>query len=431
MKELLNRLLFVLISLIIFRIGSHIPVPGISPDQLQAIFSGGDTTFIGLFNLFSGGALANMSIFALGIVPYITASIIMQLLQVFLPSLEQMRKEGEAGRAKITGYTRIFTVFLALIQSFALCTALRLNNIFVSDDLLIFINAILTITTGCAFLMWLGEQINERGIGNGISMLIFFGIISSLPVSVFQTFEQTREGTLSILGLLSIGFILLLVALAVIFFERGQRKIALQYSNKQAMMQRGMGNNMFSYFPLKINMAGVVPVIFASSILLVPFSLTQWFQPTGTDTGIVTDVIQNLSLALQPNQPLYLILFVSAVVFFCFFYTAIVFHPNDIAKNLKRSNAFIPGIRPGSFTAQFFDQVMTRLTFVGAIYISVVSLLPQLIALIIDIPFLFAGTSILIVIVVVMDFMSQIQSHLFSAHYSGLLNKTNLRNYNR
>jgi len=422
MSELWQRIKFLFIAIIVYRIGAHIPVPGIDPIQLQNMFKQQQDTILSLFNMFSGGALERMSVLALGIMPYISASIIMQLLQAVTPQLEQLRKEGESGRRKISQYTRYGTLGLALLQSLGMALALQNQGVTLTVGFSWLFPAVVTLTTGTMFLMWIGEQVTERGIGNGISMIIFAGIVAGLPSAIGQTLEATRQNELNIAVL----FLLLVVAVAVVFFvvwmERAQRRITINYARRQ------QGRKVFaaqqSHLPLKINMSGVIPPIFATSILLFPASIGQWF---GETEGL--EWLQEVSLALSPGQPLYLLLFCLLIVFFCYFYTAIMFNPKDVADNLKKSGAFVPGIRPGEQTAKYIDGVLSRLTLVGAIYITLVCLLPQGLQAMGNVPFHLGGTSLLIVVVVVMDFMAQVQAHLMSKQYESLMKKANLKSY--
>jgi preprotein translocase subunit SecY len=411
---------FVLIAILVYRIGAHIPVPGINPDRLAAMFEQNQGTILSMFNMFSGGALERMSILALGIMPYISASIIMQLMTVVSPQLEQLKKEGEAGRRKISQYTRYGTVILATVQSLAMAVGLAGQGIAFNADLSFYFVAVVTLVSGAVFLMWLGEQVTEKGIGNGISILIFAGIVSGLPGAVGQSFEAARQGDLNIIALLAIAVLALATIAFVVFMERGQRRITVNYAKRQ------QGNKVFaaqsSHLPLKVNMAGVIPPIFASAILLLPASIGQWFGQADN-----MQWVQDISLALAPGQPLYILLFAVSIVFFCFFYTALVFNPKDVADNLKKSGAFIPGIRPGEQSARYIDTVLGRLTLFGALYITAVSLMPQFLVIAWNVPFYFGGTSLLIVVVVVMDFMSQVQSHLMSNQYSSLMKKSNLK----
>lgn len=419
MNELWRRLGFVLIALFIYRLGAHIPLPGINPVRLEEIFTLNQGTILSLFNVFSGGALERMSIFALGIMPYISASIIMQLMSAVVPSIEQMRKEGESGRKKINQYTRYLTVFISTLQGFGIAVALANQGIAFNPDINFYFVSTVSFVTGSVFLMWLGEQVTERGIGNGISLLIFASIVSGIPSLVGQSATLLREGDLSLLLGLIIFLFVLGTVIFVIFIERGQRRIVVNYANR--MTQGGRYARQTSHLPLKINMAGVIPAIFASSLLLFPATIGQWF---GEGEGL--GILQEISLILGPGQPLYNFLYAAAVIFFCFFYTALVFNPKDVASNLQRSGALIPGIRPGPQTANYIDNVLTRLTLFGSLYITAVSLLPQMVLVGMNIPFFFAGTSILIVVVVVMDFLTQIQSHIMSSQYSSVLKKANL-----
>lgn len=420
LKELWARLRFVLIAIIVYRIGAHIPVPGINPDRLAALFDQNQGTILSLFNMFSGGALERMSILALGIMPYISASIIMQLMTVVSPQLEQLKKEGEAGRRKISQYTRYGTVVLATLQAFGMAVGLANQGVAFAADFSFYFVAVVTLVAGAVFLMWLGEQITEHGIGNGISILIFSGIVAGLPSAIGQSFEAARQGDLNILALLAIAVLAIATVGFVVFMERGQRRITINYAKRQ--QGRRVYAAQSSHLPLKVNMAGVIPPIFASSILLFPASVGQWF---GQSEGM--EWLQDVALALGPGQPLYILLFAIAIVFFCYFYTAIVFNPRDVADNLKKSGAFIPGIRPGDQSARYIDSVLSRLTLFGALYITAVSLMPQFLVVAWNVPFYFGGTSLLIVVVVVMDFMAQVQSHLMSHQYESLMKKSNLK----
>ncbi|MBL1270013.1 preprotein translocase subunit SecY [Halomonas sp. FeN2] len=423
LSELWARLRFVLLAIVVYRIGAHIPVPGINPDQLAALFREQQGTILGMFNMFSGGALERMSVLALGIMPYISASIIMQLMTAVSPHLEQLKKEGEAGRRKISQYTRYGTVILAFVQATGMSVGLASQGIAYSADFSFYFTAVITFVSGAVFMMWLGEQITEKGIGNGISLLIFAGIVAGLPSAVGQAFELARnEGAWNVLPLLALSALGIATVAFVVFIERGQRRLKVNYPRRQ------VGNKMYagqsSYLPLKVNMAGVIPAIFASSILLFPASIGQW---VGAGEGM--EWLQRASQALGPGQPLYILLFAAAVVFFCFFYTALVFNPKDVADNLKKSGAFLPGIRPGEQTARYIDKVMTRLTLFGALYITAVSLMPQFLIVAWNVPFFFGGTSLLIVVVVIMDFMAQVQSHLMSHQYDSVMKKSNLKGY--
>ena len=419
MGELFARLRFVLIALLIYRIGTHIPVPGIDPEQLASLFDQNQGTILGLANVFSGGALERMSILALGILPYISASIIMQLMTAVTPQLEQLKKEGEAGRRKISQWTRYLTVVLALVQGPGMTVGLANQGLTYATGLSFYVTAVASLVTGAVFMMWLGEQITERGVGNGISLLIFAGIVAGLPAAIGQSLEQARQGEISILILLGILVLAAVVIYLVVFIERGQRRITVNYAKRQ--QGRRMMQAQASHLPLKVNMAGVIPAIFASSILLFPASVAQWF-----GSGDSSDWLQDLAVAIGPGQPLNILLFTGFIVFFCFFYTALMFNPQEVADNLKRSGAFVPGIRPGQQTANYIDGVLTRLTVFGSAYIALVCLLPQFLVVMFNVPFYLGGTSMLIVVVVVMDFMAQVQSHLMSHQYEGVMKKANL-----
>lgn len=416
LNELKQRLWFVFLALIVYRIGAHIPVPGVDPSRLAELFSDSKTGLLGLANLFSGGALQRLSLFALGIMPYISASIIIQLMTVVSPKLEQLKKEGEAGRRKISQYTRYFTVILCTFQAFGMVSLLAPRGD--APQFAFYMTTVSTLVAGTMFLMWLGEKITERGVGNGISLIIFAGIVSSLPASVSNTFEQVRQGLMQPIALIFLILVLLVVTAFIVFIERGQRRITVNYAKRQ--QGRRMYAAQQSHLPLKINMAGVIPPIFASSLVVFPGTLTQWFGKS-TNAGWLTDV----SLAMQPGQPLYILIFGGLIIFFAFFYTALMFNPRDTADNLKRAGAFVPGIRPGEQTAAYVDKVMTRLTFVGALYIMAVSLLPEFLIMGWQVPFYFGGTSLLIVVVVVMDFIAQVQAHVMSQQYESLLKKAN------
>lgn len=419
LTELKQRLLFVLGAIIVFRIGSFIPVPGIDPVALANMFESQRGTILDMFNMFSGGALERFSVFAIGIMPYISASIIMQLLTVVSPKLEQLKKEGDAGRRKITQYTRYGTLVLALFQATGVAIALESQNVVIQSGMAFKVTAVMTLVTGTMFLMWLGEQVTERGIGNGISIIIFAGIVAGLPSAVGGTLELARTGQLHVLTLLLLFAIILSVTAFVVFVERGQRRLTVNYAKRQ------IGNKMYagqsSHLPLKLNMAGVIPPIFASSIILFPATLGGWL---GTAEGMTW--LKDLSQTLSPGQPLYVFSYAVAIIFFCFFYTALVFNPKEIADNLKKSGAFIPGVRPGRQTAEYIDTVMSHLTLAAAIYITAVCLLPEFLTLKWNVPFYFGGTSLLIIVVVTMDFMSQVQAHLMSHQYESLMKNTNL-----
>lgn len=421
MGELKSRLFFVLGALVVYRLGAHIPVPGIDPEVLAKLFESQSGGILGMFNMFSGGALSRFTVFALGIMPYISASIIMQLLAAVSPKLEQLKKEGEAGRRAITKYTRYGTVVLATFQALGIAIMLEGQAGLVLDPGMAFrLTAVITLVCGTMFLMWLGEQITERGIGNGISIIIFAGIVAGLPSAIGSTAEMVNTGAFSI----PLAFFLLvatiLVTALVVFVERGQRKVTVNYAKRQ------VGNKVYggqtTHLPMKLNMAGVIPPIFASSIILFPATLAGWFG--GSES---TFWLKDVAAALSPGQPIYILLFAAAIVFFCFFYTALQFNPKDTADNLKKSGAFIPGIRPGDQTAKYIDRIMGRLTLVGAAYITLVCLLPEFLILKFNTPFYFGGTSLLIIVVVTMDFMTQVQSHLMSHQYEGLLRKANFK----
>ena len=419
--DLRRRLIFLLLALIVYRIGTHIPVPGINPDQLTQLFNGQQGGILSLFNMFSGGALSRFSIFALGIMPYISASIIMQLMSYVVPSMEAFKKEGEAGRRKITQYTRYGTLGLAIFQSMGIALALESSAGLVNDPGLVFrVTAMVSLTAGTMFLMWLGEQITERGLGNGISIIIFSGIAAGLPSAIGGLLELVRTGAMSIIIALLIVVLVGLVTYFVVFVERGQRKILVNYARRQ------VGNKVYggqsSHLPLKLNMAGVIPPIFASSIILLPSTVVSWFS-----AGESMNWLKDISAALSPGQPIYVMLYALAIIFFCFFYTALVFNSRETADNLKKSGGFIPGIRPGDQTARFIDKILLRLTFAGAIYITFVCLLPEFLILKYNVPFYFGGTSLLIIVVVTMDFMAQVQNYLMSQQYESLLKKANFK----
>ncbi|HEC29146.1 MAG TPA: preprotein translocase subunit SecY [Gammaproteobacteria bacterium] len=425
-KELRQRLLFVLGALFVFRAGTFITVPGLNPVELAQLFDSQRSTILGMFNMFSGGALERLSIFALGIMPYISASIIMQLLTVVVPSLESLKKEGEAGRRKITQYTRYGTVVLATFQAFGVAVGLsRQPGLITIDASSFYFTTVLILVTGTMFLMWLGEQITERGIGNGISMLIFAGIIAGLPNAIGTTLELVNTGELSIFGILILFILIIAVTAFVIFVERGQRRITVNYAKR--MQGRKMYAAQSSHLPLKLNMSGVIPPIFASSLILFPSTMGKWVGDNSEGLQWLGDFAQLLS----PGQPLYVLVYAMLIVFFCFFYTALVFNSRETAENLKKSGAFIPGIRPGEQTANYIDGVLSKLTLAGAIYITSVCLLPEFLILYWDVPFYFGGTSLLIIVVVVMDFMAQMQAHMMSQQYEGLMKKANLKGYGR
>ncbi len=429
LTELRHRLLFVLGALVVFRIGAHIPVPGIDPVALATLFEQHRGTILDMFNMFSGGALRRLTVFALGVMPYISASIIMQLLTVVSPRLEELKKEGEAGRRKITQYTRYGTVVLSSFQALGIAIALESQRaggipIVIDPGLGFRFTAVVTLMTGTMFLMWLGEQVTERGIGNGISIIILSGIIAGLPSALGATVELARTGEMHILTLVLLFAVAVGVTAFVVFVERGQRRITINYARRQ--QGRKLYAAQSSHLPLKVNMAGVIPPIFASSLILFPATVGSWF---GSAQGM--GWLQDISTTLSPGQPLYVITYSVAIVFFCFFYTALVFNPKETAENLKKSGAFIPGIRPGEQTARYIDTIMTRLTLGGAIYITAVCLLPEFLILYWNAPFYFGGTSLLIIVVVVMDFMAQLQAHLMSHQYESLLKKANLKGIGR
>jgi preprotein translocase subunit SecY len=427
--ELKQRLLFVLGALLVFRVGSFIPVPGIDPVALQALFEQQRGTILDMFNMFSGGSLSRFSVFAIGIMPYISAAIIMQLLTVVHPKLEQLKKEGEAGRRKITQYTRYGTVVLASFQALGVAIALEGQRagglaVVIDPGLAFRITAVATLVTGTVFLMWLGEQVSERGVGNGISLIIFAGIVAGLPSAIGGTLELARTGEIHVLLALLLLVLALAVTAFVVFVERGQRRITVNYAKRQVGRRLYAGQS--SHLPLKLNMSGVIPPIFASSIILFPATLAGWF---GNSEGL--SVLADIAGTLSPGQPIYVMCYAAAIIFFCFFYTALVFNPRETADNLKKSGAFIPGIRPGEQTARYIDGVMTRLTVAGAAYITAVCLLPEFMIVKWNVPFYFGGTSLLIIVVVVMDFMAQVQAHMMSHQYEGLLKKANLKGYGR
>jgi preprotein translocase subunit SecY len=419
--DLRRRLVFLLLALVVYRIGAHIPVPGIDPTQLQQLFKGQQGGILSLFNMFSGGALSRFTVFALGIMPYISASIIMQLLTYVLSTFEQLKKEGESGRRKITQYTRYGTLGLAVFQSLGIAVALEGSaGLVLSPGFGFRMSAVVSLTAGTMFLMWLGEQITERGLGNGISILIFGGIAAGLPGAIGGLLELVRTGAMSILVAIIIVALVVAVTYFVVFVERGQRKILVNYARRQ------VGNKVYggqsSHLPLKLNMAGVIPPIFASSIILLPATVVGWFS-----TGDSMRWLKDISSMLTPGQPIYVMFYAAAIVFFCFFYTALVFNSRETADNLKKSGAFIPGIRPGDQTARYIDKILVRLTLIGAVYITFVCLLPEFLILKYNVPFYFGGTSLLIIVVVTMDFMSQVQNYMMSQQYESLLKKANFK----
>jgi len=426
LSELKTRLWFVLGAILVFRAGSFVPIPGIDAAVLADLFQQQKGTIIEMFNMFSGGALSRASIFALGIMPYISASIIIQLLTVVHPPLAELKKEGESGRRKINQYTRYGTLVLGTFQAIGIATGLpsMMPGLVENAGLSFYTTAVVSLVTGTMFLMWLGEQITERGIGNGISIIIFVGIIAGLPSAIGQTAEQARQGEIHLLVLLALLVIVFATTAFVVFVERGQRRIVVNYAKRQ------QGRKVFAaqstHLPLKLNMAGVIPAIFASSVILFPGTIAQWFGQT-EGLGWLSDV----SLALQPGQPLHMMLYAAAIIFFCFFYTALTFNPRETADNLKKSGAFIPGIRPGEQTSRYIDKVMTRLTLAGALYITFICLIPEFMMVEMNTQFYFGGTSLLIIVVVIMDFMAQVQTHLMSNQYDSVLKKANLKDYGK
>ena len=422
--ELRQRLFFLIGALIVYRIGTYIPVPGIDPNALQNFFEEQSGTILSMFNMFSGGALERLSIFALGIFPYISCSIVMQLASATTPALKELKKEGESGRRKITQYTRYGTVFLAAFQSFGASIALQNQGVVVNPGFNFLFTACVTLTTGTMFLMWLGEQITERGIGNGISMIILASIISGLPSAIGGTLELANTGEISSALVLILLILIVAVTTFVVYVERGQRRIPVNYAKKQ--QGRRMMQGQSTHLPFKINMSGVIPPIFASSIILFPATIASWF---GTSEGF--DWLQNIAASLAPGQPIYILLYAGLIMFFCFFYTSLVFDSKDTADNLQRSGAFMPGIRPGRQTSEYIDKVLTRLTFWGGLYIMLVCLIPEFMILYFRVPFYFGGTSLLIIVVVAMDFMAQLQALMMSKQYEGLMKKANLKNYGR
>ncbi|TCB13703.1 preprotein translocase subunit SecY [Acinetobacter sp. ANC 4633] len=421
-REIIRRMVFLICALLVFRLGSHIPVPGINNAALERLFNANQGTILGLFNMFSGGALQRMSILALGIMPYISASIIVQLMSTVIPSLEALKKEGEQGKRKINQYTRQGTLLLAVVQATGMCAGLISQGITLTNGLAFYVPAVSSLVAGTMFLMWLGEQITERGIGNGISMIIFAGIVANLPNMVLQFFSADSQT--SMIGVVVFALIALAVLAAIVFIEKAQRRISVNYAQKQ------QGRRIFTaqqtHLPLKINMAGVIPAIFASSLLLFPASLGQWVGSADPNAGVVKRALQDLALVLSPGHTLYLVLFGALIIFFCYFYTALVFSPKEVAENLKRSGAYVPGIRPGEQTARYLDYILNRLTFIGAIYITVICLMPMILQSAFGMTVNIGGTSLLIVVVVVMDFMAQLQAHLTSHQYDNqtLMRKT-------
>jgi preprotein translocase subunit SecY len=423
--DLRRRLVFLVLALVVYRLGAHIPVPGIDPGQLEQLFKSQSGGILNLFNMFSGGALSRFTVFALGIMPYISASIIMQLMTYVVPSLEALKKEGEAGRRKITQYTRYGTLGLAIFQSLGIALALEGSpGLVLSPGFGFRMTAVVSLVAGTMFLMWLGEQITERGLGNGISILIFAGIVAGLPSAIGGLFELVRTGAMSIIASMFIIALVVLVTFAVVFVERGQRKILVNYAKRQ------VGNKVYggqsSHLPLKLNMSGVIPPIFASSIILLPATAVGWIATGQTDGGFMS-LLKDASALLQPGQPIYVLLYAAMIVFFCFFYTALVFNSRETADNLKKGGAFIPGIRPGDQTARYIDRILSRLTLAGAVYITLVCLLPEFLVLQYNVPFYFGGTSLLIIVVVTMDFWAQVQSYVMSQQYESLLKKSSFK----
>ena len=424
MSDLWRRLRFVFMAIVVYRLGTHIPIPGIDPARLAALFDQNQGTILEMFNLFSGGALERMSIFALNVVPYISAAIIMQLFSNSIPYLQELKKDGQAGRNQITQYTRYGTVVLAFVQASALAVTLGASGLAYEPGTSFFISAVFSVVAGTIFLMWLGEQISERGIGNGISIIIATSILTGIPGAIGQALEQARQGDLNILLLLGIGVLAMLVIAIVVFIERGQRRITVNYAQRQ--QGRKLMQAQASHLPFKVNMAGVIPAIFASTFLLFPASLSTWFGQAES-----FGFLQTISLALNPGQPLYILTFSALIISFCFIWLALTFDTKEVTDNLKKSGAFVPGIRPGEQTAAYVDSVLARLTVCGSIYLTLICLLPLALINFAGVSFYLGGTSVLIIVVVLMDFMSQVQSHMMSSQYSSLLKKANLKNYNR
>ena len=426
MSDLWKRIRFVILAIVIYRIGTHIPIPGIDPQRLEDLFTQNQGTILEMFNLFSGGALERMSVFALNVIPYISSAIIMQLFSNSIPYLQELKKDGQAGRNAITQFTRYGTVLLALIQASALAFTLNASGLKYLDIpfLSFYISTVASVVAGTIFLMWLGEQVSERGIGNGISIIIAISILSGMPGAVGQALEQSRQGDLNILLLIGIGVLAMAVIAAVVFIERGQRRITVNYAQRQ--QGRKMMQAQASHLPFKVNMAGVIPAIFASTFLLFPQSLTQWF-----GQGDPSGFLQSLTLALNPGQPLYVLVFSALIISFCFIWLALTFNTREVADNLKRSGAYIPGIRPGEQTSNYIDSVLARLTVFGSIYLTLICLMPLALINFAGVSFYLGGTSILIIVVVLMDFMSQVQSHMMSSQYASVMKKANLKNYRR
>ena len=424
MSDLWRRLRFVFLAIVVYRMGTHIPIPGIDPARLAALFDQNQGTILEMFNLFSGGALERMSIFALNVVPYISAAIIMLLFSNSIPFLQELKKDGQAGRNQITQYTRYGTVVLAFVQASALSVTLGASGLAYEPGTSFFISAVFSVVAGTVFLMWLGEQITERGIGNGISIIIATSILTGIPGAIGQALEQARQGDLNILLLLGIGVLAMIVIAIVVFIERGQRRITVNYAQRQ--QGRKLMQAQASHLPFKVNMAGVIPAIFASTFLLFPASLSTWFGQAES-----FGFLQTISLALNPGQPLYILTFSALIISFCFIWLALTFDTKDVTDNLKKSGAFIPGIRPGDQTASYIDSVLARLTVFGSIYLTLICLLPLALINFAGVSFYLGGTSVLIIVVVLMDFMAQVQSHMMSNQYSSLLKKANLKNYKR
>ncbi|MAV17592.1 MAG: preprotein translocase subunit SecY [Gammaproteobacteria bacterium] len=424
MSDLWKRLRFVFMAIIVYRIGSHIPIPGIDPDRLAQLFEQNQGTILDMFNMFSGGALERMSVFALNVIPYISAAIIMQLFSNSIPYLIELKKDGQAGRNKITQYTRYGTVILAFIQASALAVTLSSSGLAFTPGTSFFVSAVFSVVAGTVFLMWLGEQVSERGIGNGISIIIATSILTGIPGAIGQSLEQARQGDLNILLLIGIGLLAMIVIAIVVFIERGQRRITVNYAQRQ--QGRRMMQAQSSHLPFKVNMAGVIPAIFASTFLLFPASLSTWFGQSDS-----LGFLQSISLALNPGQPLYVLVFATLIISFCFIWLALTFNTKEVSDNLKRSGAYIAGIRPGEQTANYIDAVLARLTVFGAIYLTLICLLPLALINFAGVSFYFGGTSVLIIVVVLMDFMAQVQSHLMSGQYASLMKKANLKNYKR
>ena len=424
MSDLWKRLRFVLFAILIYRIGTHIPIPGIDPDRLAALFEQNQGTILDMFNLFSGGDLERMSIFALNVIPYISSAIIMQLFSNSIPYLQELKKDGQAGRNTITQYTRYGTALLAFIQASALAVTLSSSGLAYNPGASFFISAVFSVVAGTMFLMWLGEQVSERGIGNGISIIIATSILTGIPGAIGQALEQSRQGDLNILLLIGIGILAMVVIAVVVFIERGQRRITVNYAQRQ--QGRKLMQAQTSHLPFKVNMAGVIPAIFASTFLLFPASLTTWFGQSDT-----TGIVNSISLALDPGQPLYILVFSALIISFCFIWLALTFNTREVSDNLKRSGAYIAGIRPGEQTASYIDTVLARLTVFGAIYLTLICLLPLALINFAGVSFYFGGTSVLIIVVVLMDFMAQVQSHMMSTQYASLMKKANLKNYKR